>query len=94
MRHSSSVCWYDQGTWASQLRDNDHARAVMHAGIANLGFPVKSVAGKTLPVFPANARPTILCIWQEADDDGDIGTKIQCVYTDVPTYKLLFIIWK
>ena len=38
------------------------ARAVMHAGIANLWFPLKSVAGKTFSTFPAHAQPTILRI--------------------------------
>ena len=42
------------------------ARAVMHAGIANWRFPMKSVAGKTFPAFPAHAQPAILHIWQEA----------------------------
>ena len=43
-----------------------HARALMHAGIANLRFPLKAVAGETLPAFPAHAQPAILRIWQEA----------------------------
>ena len=43
-----------------------HARAVMHAGIANWWFPLKSVAGKMFPAFTAHAQPTILRIWQEA----------------------------
>ena len=43
-----------------------HPRAVMHAGITNLRFPLKAVAGKTLPAFPAHAQPAILRIWQEA----------------------------
>ena len=43
-----------------------HARPVMHAGIANKRFPLKSVAGKSFPAFPAHAQPTILRIWQEA----------------------------
>ena len=42
------------------------ARAVMHVGIANLRFPLKSVAGKTFPAIPAHAQPAILRIWQEA----------------------------
>ena len=42
------------------------ARAVMHAGIASYRFPLKSVAGKTFPAFPAHAQPAILRIWQEA----------------------------
>ena len=40
-----------------------HARAVVHAGIANPRFPLKAVAGKTFPAFPAHAKPTILRIW-------------------------------
>ena len=40
-----------------------HARAVMHVGIANYRFPLKSVAGKTFPAFPVHAQPAILCIW-------------------------------
>ena len=40
------------------------ARAVMHAGIANLRFPLKSAAGgKTFPAFPVHAQPAILRIW-------------------------------
>ena len=35
-------------------------RAVMHAGIANWRFPLKSVAGKTFPAFPAHAQPAIV----------------------------------
>ena len=46
-----------------QVRD---ARAVMHAEIANKRFPLKLVAGKTFPAFPAHAQPTILRIFQEA----------------------------
>ena len=42
------------------------ARAVMHVGIANLRFPLKSVAGKTFPAFPAHAQLALLRIWQEA----------------------------
>ena len=30
---------------------------VMYAGIANWWFPLKSVAGKTFPAFPAHAQP-------------------------------------
>ena len=37
-------------------------RAVMHAGIVNLWFPLKLVR-KTLPTFPAHAQPAILRIW-------------------------------
>ena len=43
-----------------------HARAVMHAEIANYRFPVKSVAGETFLEFPAHAQPAILRIWQGA----------------------------
>ena len=42
------------------------ARAVMHAGIANWRFPLKSVAGKTFPTFPVHAQPAILRIWLDA----------------------------
>ena len=33
-----------------------HARAVMLAGIANLRFPLKAVAGKTFPAFHSRRR--------------------------------------
>ena len=46
--------------------DKHHARAVMHSGIANQQFPLKSMAGKTIPTFPAHAQPAIIRIWQEA----------------------------
>ena len=39
------------------------ARAVMHAGIANWQYSLKSVAGKTFPAFPAHAQPANLHIW-------------------------------
>ena len=39
------------------------ARAVMHAGVANYWFTLKSMAGKTFPAFPAHAQPAILRIW-------------------------------
>ena len=39
------------------------ARAVMHAGIINLRFILKSVAGKMFTAFPAHAQPAILRIW-------------------------------
>ena len=42
------------------------ARAVMHTGVANWRFPLKSVVGKTLPTFPTHAQPVIVRIWQEA----------------------------
>ena len=35
------------------------ARAVMHAGIANKRFPLKSVVGETFRAFSAHAQPTI-----------------------------------
>ena len=44
----------------------------MHAGIANLGFPLKSVAGKTFPAFPTHAQPAILRFWQEAHCTGTV----------------------
>ena len=43
--------------------------AVMHAGIANYQFPLKSVAGKrkrSRHSFPAHEQPAILHIWYEA----------------------------
>ena len=40
-----------------------NARATMHVGIANKRFPLKSVAGKTFPAFPAHAQHAILRIW-------------------------------
>ena len=40
-----------------------YARAVMHAVIANKRFPLKSVAEKTFPAFPAHTQPVILLIW-------------------------------
>ena len=42
------------------------SRAVMHAGIANQRLPLKAVAGKTSPTFPAHAQPVISRIWWEA----------------------------
>ena len=47
-------------------RHEHHARVVEHFGIANLRFPLKSVAGKKFPAFPAHAQPALLRIWQEA----------------------------
>ena len=35
---------------------------------ASQGFPLKLVAGKPFPVFPAHAQRAILRIWQEAHD--------------------------
>ena len=40
-----------------------HARAVRHVGIANKRLPLKLVAGKTFPAFPANALHTTLRNW-------------------------------
>ena len=48
------------------LLDIDDARVVMHVGIANPRYPLKSAAGKTFPAFPAHAQPVILRIWLEA----------------------------
>ena len=45
------------------LIDSGHVHAGMHAGVANLRFPLKSVAEKTFPAFPAHARPEILRTW-------------------------------
>ena len=39
------------------------ACAVMHAGIANWQFPLKSEARKTFQAIPAHAQPAILRIW-------------------------------
>ena len=36
-----------------------YTRAVMHAGMANWRFPLKSMAGKTFPAFPAHAERAI-----------------------------------
>ena len=55
-------------TCITALRD---PRAVMHAGIANKWFSLKSVAGKTLPAFPAHAQPAILRIWKKAHSQND-----------------------
>ena len=38
-------------------------RAVMHAGIANYRLPLKLMAAKTFPAFPAHAQRAILRIW-------------------------------
>ena len=55
------------GTFSLPPRVSDpdmrDARAVMHAGIANKRFPLKSVAGKTFPEFPVHAQPAIFRIW-------------------------------
>ena len=57
------------GTFSTppQVGDPDmhhgNARAVMHAGIVNWRFPLKLVAGKTFPAFPAHAQPAIWRIW-------------------------------
>ena len=50
-------------SWHSSRHVRD-ARDVVHAGIANLRFPLKSVAGGggTFPVFPAHAQHAILRI--------------------------------
>ena len=44
------------------LSDSGHVRAMMHTGIANCQFPLKSMAGK---MFPVHAQPGNLRIWQE-----------------------------
>ena len=38
-------------------------RPVMHVGIANWSFCLKSVTAKTFPAFPAHAQPAILHTW-------------------------------
>ena len=53
--------WSRHASW--HVRD---ARAVMHAGIANWRFHLKSVVGKTFLAFPAHAQPAILGIWHKA----------------------------
>ena len=60
--HISSICMMGFVIMGF-LPDSGHARAVMHAGIANSRFSLKSVAGKTFLTFPAHARPAVLCIW-------------------------------
>ena len=47
-------------------RNVRHARAGMHVGAAEYLFPLKSVAEKTFPTFPAHEQPAILRIWLEA----------------------------
>ena len=42
------------------------ARVLMHVGIASCRFPLKLVAGKTVPAFPAHAQLAIWRIWYEA----------------------------
>ena len=39
--------------------------------IANLRFPLKSVAGKMFPAFLAHVQPALLRIWQEAHGPKD-----------------------
>ena len=49
----------------SQISNPDmrDARVVMHAGIANQQYPLKSAAGQMFPAFPAHAQPKVLRIW-------------------------------
>ena len=58
------------GTFSPPPRISDpdmrHARAVIHAGIANYWFPLKSMAWKPFPAFPAHAQPVILRILHKA----------------------------
>ena len=42
-----------------ELMDRDYA----YDGIAKSRIPLKSVAGKMFPAFPAHAQPAVLCIW-------------------------------
>ena len=39
------------------------AHAVMHAGIANWRFPLKSAVEKTFPAFPTHEQHPLLPIW-------------------------------
>ena len=52
------------GTFSPPPRISDPEMHDARAGmIANLRFPLKTVAGKTLPAFQAHAHPAILRIW-------------------------------
>ena len=69
------------GTFSLPPRVSDpgmhHGTCVMHVGIANKRFALKSVAGETFPAFPAHAQPAILRIWYEAHEQGpQIGTSV------------------
>ena len=66
------------------------ARAVMHNEIVNYLFPLKLVAEKTFPAFPAHAQPAILRIWQEAHVwcRGLRGLTTDPLYVDSPLAKL------
>ena len=44
------------------------ARAVMHAGIANYRFPLKSVLGENVPGIPGACATRNFTIWKEAHD--------------------------
>ena len=45
------------------------ARAVMHAGIANYRFPLKSVLGENVPGIPGACATRNFTIWKEAHED-------------------------
>ena len=45
-----------------------HVPWCIPGSITSNWFPLKRVAGKTFPAFPAHAQPAILRIWQEAHD--------------------------
>ena len=48
------------------------ARAVMHAGIANYRFPLKSVVGENVPGIPGACATRNFTIWKEAHEG--VGT--------------------
>ena len=60
---------------APRTQNVRHARAVMHAGIA-ISFEVGG--GETFPVFPAQAQPAILRIWQEAHVRNSVSVTTYC----------------
>ena len=76
-----------------------HARVVVHARIANLWFPLKSVVGKSFRAFPAHAHPALLRIWQEAHTVQPIPsfvtktrayTVVACMKFTDHTYRIYF----
>ena len=57
MKHANSWEKHGRHLLMGLLTDSGHALVVMYAGIVNSRFPLKSMAGKTFPAFPAHARP-------------------------------------
>ena len=49
---------FSPSPWVSDP-DMHHGTCVMHARIVNWRFPLKSVAGKRFPAFPAHVQPAI-----------------------------------